>query len=113
MGFRGIARDVSQITNYSECITASGDKTINIGQRFKVLQVSVSGFQNDNPIVFTLLYDDKPLCSYYVYKGTTGEQFKNSPIGDNNLTIQIDGTVENPIYVNLIVELLSERYERN
>ncbi len=110
MRFKGIARDVSQITNYSECITASGSKKINIGQRFKVLQVSISGFQNENPALFTLLVDDYPLCSYYVYKGTTGEQFKNSPTGYNDLTIQIDGTVENPIYVNVIVELLDDGY---
>jgi len=110
MKIKGIARDISQITNYSECITESGEKKINIGQRFKVLQVSISGFQNENPALFTLLIDDYPLCSYYIYKGTTGEQFKNSPTGYNDLTIQIDGTVENPIYVNLIVEILSEDY---
>jgi len=110
MRFKGIAKDISQITNYSECITTSGSKKIRIGQRFKVLQVSISGFQNENPALFTLLIDDYPLCSYYIYKGTTGEQFKNSPTGYNDLTIQIDGTVENPIYVNLIVELLDDGY---
>ena len=111
MRFRGLARDVSQITNYSEVFTSSGSRKIEICQKFKILQTSISGFQNENPALFTLLVDDNPLCSYYVYKGTTGEQFKNSPTGYNDLSIVIDGTVENPIYANLIVELLSEDYE--
>ncbi len=110
MQFNGIVRDVSQITNYSEVLTSSGSKKIKIGQKFKILQTSISGFQNENPILFTLLVDDAPLCSYYVYKGTTGEQFKNSPTGYNDISLCVDGTVESPIYVNLIVELLADDY---
>ncbi len=110
MEFKGIVRDISKIANYSTMLDSSGAKKIEIGQRFKILQTSISGFQDENPALFTLLIDDNPLCSYYIYKGTTGEQFKNTPTGYNDIVLQIDGTVENPIYVNLIVELLDDGY---
>ncbi|ACX72899.1 conserved hypothetical protein [Methanocaldococcus vulcanius M7] len=109
-GFRGIIRDISNVDFYCDVISNEGKKEFTINKPFRIIQVSFSGFQENSPVIASVYGDERSHGNYYVYKGTTGEQFKKSPILINKIEVEVIGQVENPIFVNIVYEILEDNY---